>query len=122
MKALALIPIVLLAGCATTSAHKAADEYSFEKGSFTHTDITLKVVLVPNQLEMTTLLKERSLKSNMVYNNISVGKQVFAFSAFSPSNNTCTIYMIDPKVDYQPERIGHELVHCIYGDWHHHQD
>jgi hypothetical protein len=30
----------------------------------------------------------------------------------------CNVYIMDPKVNYQPEWYGHELVHCMYGDWH----
>jgi hypothetical protein len=26
--------------------------------------------------------------------------------------------MVDPKVEYQPEFVGHEMLHCFYGQWH----
>lgn len=49
-------------------------------------------------------------------------RQLIAFSQASPyvkgERRLCIIHMVDPKVSYKPEFIGHELAHCIYGDWH----
>lgn len=30
----------------------------------------------------------------------------------------CVIHIVDPVVRYKPTIMGHELNHCIYGDWH----
>lgn len=43
---------------------------------------------------------------------------VHAFSTFDKEKNTCTIHIIKPSLNYMPEHIGHELVHCFYGRWH----
>ena len=43
---------------------------------------------------------------------------VAAFSVLNKENTDCDIYMLDPKVSYEPEFYGHELVHCVYGVWH----
>jgi len=43
---------------------------------------------------------------------------IHAFSVINPETNVCTIHIIKPSIDYMPEHIGHELVHCIYGAWH----
>jgi len=32
--------------------------------------------------------------------------------------NKCEIHIIDPKVCYVPQVIGHELLHCTHGAWH----
>lgn len=40
-------------------------------------------------------------------------------AAFAKWNNyRCTIHIIDPARRYKPETYGHELVHCLYGDFH----
>jgi hypothetical protein len=87
------------------------DGYYFEKETFTRTDLGVHVVLVQSQKEMETLLEEH-------HRTIADGRQVAAFSVLKVNEPECTIYMIDPKISYQPEFIGHELVHCVYGDWH----
>lgn len=30
----------------------------------------------------------------------------------------CTIFIKDPEWDYEPHMIGHEVAHCIWGEWH----
>lgn len=47
-------------------------------------------------------------------------EELQAFSVINSS--TCTIHMIDPAVRYMPEFFGHELVHCLYGEFHPHQN
>jgi hypothetical protein len=46
------------------------------------------------------------------------GRRVAAFSKRSNDRKTCDIHMIDPKIEYRPQFIGHELVHCTYGSFH----
>lgn len=45
------------------------------------------------------------------------GYNVRGFS-FIQRNGSCVIHIIDVEVAYQPETIGHEFTHCIYGAWH----
>lgn len=43
--------------------------------------------------------------------------KVYAFS--DPwSSETCTVNIVDPRVDYQAAIIGHEMMHCMFGTWH----
>lgn len=98
--ALWLMPFTVLAGCDTG----AADGYTFGKETFLNTDLKVKVVLVESQSELRR-----------------IGPKVeglMAFSKINPEAKTCTIYMVDSRKDYQPEWIGHELAHCVYGEWH----
>jgi hypothetical protein len=41
-----------------------------------------------------------------------------AFGFVSPDRPACTIHIVDPAKDYRPEWIGHELTHCLHGQWH----
>lgn len=110
---LAFTTAVLLFGCGQQqSSHKvAADGYYFEKETFVRTDVQVKVVFVKDQAEMSKLLVEHGRSA-------ANGNVVAAFSTLSLTENACTIYMLDPRVSYQPEFIGHEFTHCVFGNWH----
>jgi len=104
---------VTLVACDNPSNKKGKDGYYFEKESFTRTEFPVEVVLVKDEAAITAAIKDR----NNVHGTIDA-KNVAAFSIIRMSDPKCTIYMIDPKNKYEPEFIGHELVHCIYGVWH----
>jgi hypothetical protein len=52
------------------------------------------------------------------------GLELKAFSTLYPAaTNLCTMYILDPQVArYEPEFIGHEFTHCVFGNWHLSQD
>lgn len=100
-----LIPIaVLLSGC----GNQGADGYTFGSPTFTKPTVQVSVVLLPSRKTVEAEFRER--------NPGRPSSEVVAFSALRADG--CTIYAVDPAVDYQPEYIGHELVHCFYGEWH----
>jgi predicted small secreted protein len=102
-----------LAACDNTSKQKGKDGYYFEKESFTRTEFPVEVVLVKDAAAITAEIKKR----NNIQGTVEP-KNVAAFSVVRLNDPKCTIYMIDPKNKYEPEFIGHEFVHCIYGVWH----
>jgi hypothetical protein len=102
-----------LVACDNVSKPKGKDGYYFEQESFTRTEFPVEVVLVKDEAAIAAAIKEK----NNVHGTIEP-KNVAAFSIIRKSDPKCTIYMIDPKNKYEPEFIGHELVHCIYGVWH----
>lgn len=106
-----VILIGALSSCGGKRSNIGADGYYFEEESFTRLQTNVNVVLVKNQSEMQKLIDEHPQK-------IIPGRQILAFSVLSMKESSCTIYMIDPKVNYQPELIGHEFTHCLYGKWH----
>jgi hypothetical protein len=87
-----------------------ADNYYFETATQVSTDLKVKVVLVQSEQEMIELAKQRGAK-------VIAGRELVAFAAIAPG--TCTLYMLDPQfTTYQPEWIGHEFTHCVFGEWH----
>ena len=109
-----LFTIGMLVACGQQS-HTAADGYYFEKAEFTNLTPTVEIVLVKSHDEMAKLVNQKSPRPKP--------EDVMAFSVLSKRISDgvevkCTIYMIDPKIQYAPEYIGHELVHCLYGNWH----
>ena len=88
-----------------------ADGYYFENESFRRTNFEVDVVLASSADDLKKLKAEHKVE-------VVPGYEVAAFSTLSMTSMHCTIYMIDPKVSYQPEWYGHELTHRIYGKWH----
>jgi hypothetical protein len=107
--------LLFIAGCEKTPSNKkGADGYYFEKETFVRTEFPVEIVLVQSQAEMRKEIEKRKKNVEGKVNS----KDVAAFAIIRMNDPKCTIYMIDPKVKYEPEFIGHELVHCIYGVWH----
>jgi hypothetical protein len=102
-----------LVACDNPSHQKGKDGYYFEKETFTRTEFPVEVVLVKDAAAITAEIKKR----NNIQGTVEP-KNVAAFSVVRLNDPKCTIYMIDPKNKYEPEFIGHEFVHCIYGVWH----
>lgn len=97
-----------------SGSHRGKDGYFFEKETFVRTEFPMEIVLVQSKAEMEKLIEARQ---SQVAGTVQ-SKFVAAFSILRINETKCTIYMMDPKVSYEPEFIGHELVHCIYGVWH----
>ncbi|MBD99752.1 MAG: hypothetical protein CMO34_07925 [Verrucomicrobia bacterium] len=55
-----------------------------------------------------------------VRNNLSIvdNDRLIAFTETWSDNSNCVIHMVDPRVRYLPEFYGHELLHCVYDQWH----
>lgn len=43
---------------------------------------------------------------------------ISAFTYWNQEKGTCKIYIKDPAWKYEPELIGHEVAHCIWGRFH----
>lgn len=107
-KILALVAFTLLASC----SNGTTDGYTFEKGTKRITpNLEIKVVLYPSL---------DSLKVNYPHNanakRLPADRELMAYSVIG--HGVCTIHMIDPAVRYMPEFFGHELTHCLYGEFH----
>lgn len=111
--AFAMTVLVTLVACDNPSKQKGRDGYYFEKETFTRTEFPVQVILVKDAAAITAEIKKR----NNIQGTVDP-KNVAAFSVIRSNDTKCTIYMIDPKNKYEPEFIGHEFVHCIYGVWH----
>lgn len=102
MRPLVILAALLLAGCPASSA---GDGYTFGEPTWVATELRIKVVLVPSIADLRRIGPKVE------------GRDLMAFAEVSPSG-TCTIYKVDSRAAYAPEWDGHELNHCIYGEWH----
>jgi hypothetical protein len=118
-----LIAFVMLL-CATmfpanaiTSAHELSkDGYYYEQSTFTRLELRVIIYPVPD-LVMLTKLYELHYPDQP----FPEGKVVKGFTLLNPNTNMCEIYIIDPTKLYEPEYLGHEMMHCVYGYFHPHQ-
>lgn len=110
MKKLILPALFLFLLSCDQSPKRGADDYYFEEKEYEKTSLGVTIVVMESQKAM----EQEASK----YMDRESAKKVAAFGKVQPATNNCTIYIIDPSVSYQPEFIGHELVHCMYGRWH----
>lgn len=114
MKKSFIIFLFLLTACGDSSNDKGADGYYFEKETFTRTNFNVEIVLLKSEAELIAELRKRS---GDIRGDVNP-KNVAAFSVLNNQDTSCKIYLLDPKIQYEPEWLGHELTHCIYGYWH----
>lgn len=104
---LSLVCVLTLSACNTV----ASDGFHFEKRHFTNSTVKVHV----KEYRTLRKLKEAAIKSGL---NPGEDKRIEAFSILDTEALECTIHFITPEVIYKPESIGHELAHCLYGNFH----
>ena len=97
------ILVLLLVSC--DSSHKGADGFAFLHKETNYETITVHIRTYSTDKEMNDAAKARGVTS-----------EVNAWGTLK--GNECTIHVRDPSVVYQPEFIGHEIAHCVWGRWH----
>lgn len=104
MKRLIIPALLALAAC----DRPASDGYRYGQAEFDRSEIALSVRTYPDL---------HALQSAADALGIASGG-IMAFGQVATGEPACTIHVLDPAVDYQPEWIGHEIVHCMRGRWH----
>ena len=97
---------------------KASDKYEFEQKEYTLLDQDIQFVLISNEQEFNNLAREIV---GPEFNADNLG----AFSRLrlnrqdpNLAGSECIVYIKDPDWVYEPEYIGHEIAHCLFGKWH----
>lgn len=86
------------------------DGYQFEgKEVPTRQNVVLNVVEYGSKLQITKAGKKE-------YGIIAGALD--GFNGYSPYRNECTIHVMDPSIRYDPATIGHEVTHCVWGEFH----
>lgn len=92
-----------LAGC-----NQSADGHRFERKEFERTSPNITIVthasIADLRAKFPTSTKARE------------GDEIMAWSIIR--SDTCEIHIVDPARSYQPEWIGHEVAHCVWGRFH----
>jgi hypothetical protein len=97
-----LLPLLFL----VSSCSKQGDDgFTFAKKETNHPTITVHIQTYATDEELNAAAKARGVTA-----------EVHAWGVLR--GNECTIHVRDPLVAYQPEFIGHEISHCIWGRFH----
>lgn len=103
------ILLFVITSCKPLS-NMGADGYAFGTPQYEKQSVTVRVVTYDSTASLRVAAKSRYNVDN---------PDIAAFSVIeAPAFDVCTIHMVDPTKKYQPEFIGHEFTHCIYGQWH----
>lgn len=99
------------------AARKGADGYTFATKAMFNGSLEIQVIEYPTAAAMAKAWSAAHAGA------IPPDKVLAAFSQLDANPvpgkpRLCLIHVLDPKVRYEPENVGHELMHCIYGDWH----
>lgn len=105
-----LYPVAFLLALTScdTGPNTGADGYKFGKPQYERQQVQVNIVKYKTREQLVAAAKARGVNN----------PDIAAFSVLHPPFDTCTIHMIDPSVRYEPEYVGHEFVHCLYGQWH----
>lgn len=106
--------VTALLALASCGKPEGSDGYTFEKQS---------QMIDPRPIVVRTYPSVAALKAAYAQqkNGRKLGESEELFG-FSVINQICTIHIVRPSVAYHPEEYGHELTHCLYGEWHPHQN
>ena len=104
---------LILSGCAgtgvTNTYRYGTDDFKFLVKEYENLSPKVNFVLLKNQTEYNSARK-RAL--GVKWDSVS------AFTLWIPSTGECTVYIKDPEWQWEPELIGHEVAHCIWGRYH----
>lgn len=107
-KKVAAVFLLFLASCGPTP-QQGADGYTFGQRQYEKTTVQVNIVTYKSQRDLQKALGTRAGVD---------ASNVVAFSELRPPFDVCTIHMVDPSISYKPEFVGHEFLHCTYGQWH----
>ncbi|MBB5684283.1 hypothetical protein [Sphingobium boeckii] len=105
--------IVILAALALASCSEPAgdDGYMFDHADFRRSRVTVDIVEYQDLAKLQAAA--RALKPETL-----AGEQRQAFGRVWINQPRCEIHMLAPEKTRERKWPGHELLHCIYGDWH----
>ena len=110
--------LLFISSCDTDTNKKASDEYYFEDKEYTLIEQDYIFVVVENKKKWNDLVKQ-------YFGSEYTGDQMGAFSRLrlnrqepNLAGSECIVYIKDPTWQYEPEYIGHEIIHCLFGKWH----
>lgn len=107
-KRVSLIFLLFLASCGPTP-QTGKDGYTFDEKQYEKTTVQVNIVTYKSQKDLQKALGNRGGVD---------ASNVMAFSVLKYPFDTCTVHMVDPSISYMPEFVGHEFLHCTYGQWH----
>lgn len=112
------ISVPLVALTLVSCSKKASDDYEFERKEYTLLDQKIEFVLISNEQEFNKLAKEFVGPDQNADNLGAFSRLRLNRADENLAGSECIVYIKDPDWVYEPEYIGHEITHCLFGDWH----
>jgi len=110
MKSFLIIVLLLSTSAAAQKVGKyGTDDFRFLQKEIENLTPGVEFILMKNEEDFDSMRKK------------FLGAQwrsVSAFTLWNEEKGTCKIYIKDPTWRYEPELIGHEVAHCIWGRFH----
>lgn len=105
-----VISLILLIGISVTQGQSqntvGPDGYKFLTKQYTRTNVKVRVVVHPNRASLQRAADKVGLNAGTLsFTNVNNPKE-------------CVVHIVDPSYTYEPEIVGHEFLHCMYGQWH----
>ncbi len=91
------------------TAEAGSDGYVFQQKEFNR----LGLILMVNQYKSREALRAAYMK---IHPEAPRPSQLLAFARWNSA--ACEIHIMDPATLYEPDIIGHELAHCLHGNFH----
>ncbi len=104
---IALIAMAFSCLASCNQQQTAADGYRFEKKEYEQTLVGVRFVVHPSIADLRAAAPREAIVD---------GRTLMAWSKLG--KEACEVHIVDPAVSYQPEWIGHEITHCVFGRWH----
>jgi len=94
-----------------TIRYTGPDGYSFGSPEYVQHQFVTYVKVHKTREELRQAAKEKG----MAY---VPDLAAFSYSGEVDGVPVCIVHVMDPHTIYEPEFIGHEFTHCMYGQWH----
>lgn len=92
-----------------TEYRVGADGYVFLIKHYTNTKPKINIIVYPHREALRVAARKQKLGENTL---------AFVMRDTQDNKKTCNIHIVDPFYSYEPEIVGHEFLHCVYGQWH----
>ena len=106
MRYVLLLLFALMLGSCDPAPEKGKDGYVFGEPQYERETVKVNIVTY----------SEQEFKKELIKNKLP--STTAAFTVLKYPYDTCTIHMVYPAINYEPEFVGHEFLHCAYGQWH----
>lgn len=104
MRALLIAAALMLGGC----GGEASDSHRFERKTFERTQPGVTIVVHRTVDELRRAAPKRTVDAGKV--------DLMAWAVIRDGG--CEVHVVDPAVTWKPEWLGHEVAHCVWGEWH----
>ena len=112
MKYIIVLMLMAITGCTSIGSPKykyGSDDYRFLVKEYENLNPEVHFILLKDEAEYNSVRKR---ELGIKWDSVS------AFTLWIPETGKCTVFIKDPSWSWEPELIGHEVAHCIWGRWH----